>query len=146
FGSLIERFDWPRAFLIAACVTAGLTAIWAIHVPEGPGGAPDPAQTGVAPRETTRWRDLVTDRSLILLTLSYGAVGYFQYLFFYWMQYYFSSVLHVSKDQSRWFTTITLLTMAATMAAGGWASDIMQRRYGRALGRRIVPMGGMVLS
>ena len=33
------------------------------------------------------------NRSLVLLTLSYAAVSYFQYLFFYWMQFYFDNVL-----------------------------------------------------
>ena len=34
-----------------------------------------------------------TPRSLILLTLSYATVNYVEYLFFYWIQYYFEKVL-----------------------------------------------------
>src|SRR5262249_9812931 len=39
------------------------------------------------------WLGLLRNRSLVLITLSYGAIGYFEYLFFYWMTYYFSKVL-----------------------------------------------------
>ena len=88
----------------------------------------------------------VRSATLLLLALSYAAVGYFQYLFFYWIHYYFETIRHFGKDQSRWYATIPILTMAVCMASGGWVSDRMQRRYGRSLGRKIVPMGGMVLS
>src|SRR5207244_3216025 len=47
---------------------------------------------------STHWEDfgrLLANRSLVLLTLSYAAVGYFQYLFFYWSQQYFDKVLEV---------------------------------------------------
>jgi MFS family permease len=81
-----------------------------------------------------------------LLTLGYAAVGYFQYLFFYWIHYYFESVLLLGKEQSRWFAAIPVITMGFCMPFGGWISDCMERRYGRAIGRKIVPMGGMLMS
>ena len=36
---------------------------------------------------------LFRNRSLVLLTLSYGAYSYVQYLYFYWIEYYFGKVL-----------------------------------------------------
>jgi MFS family permease len=143
FGSLIERVNWPGAFLIASCVTAGLAAVWSISVPAetGDGHNPDPA--GVAPCETTGWRDLLTDRSLILLTLSYGAVGYFQYLFFYWMNYYFQNVLSIPGPTSRAYAAIPPLAMAVGMPLGGWLGDRLERAAGTGRSRRIVPMAGM---
>src|SRR5438128_1400090 len=45
------------------------------------------------------WRTLLSNRSLILLTLSYAAVGYFEYLFYFWMHYYFEDVLKLGKDK-----------------------------------------------
>ena len=78
-------------------------------------------------------------RSLFLLTLSYAAVGYFQYLFFYWLHYYFNSVLHMDKTDSRYFAGLPNLAMAACMPIGGWLTDRVVRCRGNASDRRIVP-------
>src|SRR5262249_2881782 len=52
---------------------------------------------------------LLRSRSLILLTLSYAAVGYFEYLFYFWMHYYFEDVLELGKEQSRLYATVVNL-------------------------------------
>jgi MFS family permease len=87
------------------------------------------------------WRD----RSLIFLTLSYAAVGYFQYLFFYWMHYYFDSILNLGEVQSRYYASLPSFAMAAAMPLGGGLTDRFRRLLGdRAV--RIVPAGGMIAS
>jgi MFS family permease len=85
-------------------------------------------------------------RSVILLTLSYAAVGYFQYMFFYWMQYYFDTVLGLGKDRGRLYATIPSVAMAVGMAAGGWLTDAAQARWGPRRGRTVVTVSGMVAS
>ena len=69
--------------------------------PTGPRG-----RTSSRPRACRRntcrsssWLALFRHRGLVLLTLSYGCVGYFQYLFFYWMNYYFETVLHLPDER-----------------------------------------------
>jgi len=86
------------------------------------------------------------NRSLILLTLSYAAVGYFQYLFFYWMHYYFEKVLKLGESASAFYAAIPPLAMAVTMPFGGWLSDRLQHALGFRLGRTLVPATGMFLS
>src|SRR5205814_10387655 len=66
---------------------------------------------------------LLKNRSLLYLTASYALVGYFQYLFFYWAQYYFEKMLELSKETSRSYATILSLAMVAGMVLGGWFSD-----------------------
>jgi len=92
------------------------------------------------------WRALLGNRSLVLLTLSYAAVGYFEYIFNFWMHYYMEEVKHLGKSESRYYATILFLAQAAGMFLGGWLSDRLQRRYGYRLGRAIVPVGGMLGS
>ena len=48
---------------------------------------------------------------VICLALSYAALGYFQYLFFYWIQYYIGTVQHLGTDVSRRYSTLITLTM-----------------------------------
>jgi ACS family D-galactonate transporter-like MFS transporter len=75
--------------------------------------------------------------------LSYGTVGYFQYLFFYWMNFYFQTVLKLPEGTSRKYAAIPPLAMAAGMPLGGWLSDRLERASGSVRTRRIVPMAGM---
>lgn len=93
---------------------------------------------------TATWH-LVRNSSLIFLTLSYGAVNYFEYLFFYWMEHYFQSELHLPTAQSRLYSTVCILAMGAGMFLGGVLADRLHRRWSRR-GRRLVPALGMTLS
>ena len=155
FGKLMDLVDWPAAFLIAGTVTILLGALWGIcatDTPPAPASAGKPPSSGVPDPpdpggdDSGGWKGLLCNPSLLLLTAGYAAVGYFQYLFFYWLHYYFESVLVLGKEKSRWFAAIPVLVMAVCMPLGGWVADAMERRYGRSLGRKIVPMGGMILS
>src|SRR5207244_7842529 len=90
-----------------------------------------------------RWRALLTNRSLILLTVSYAAVGYFEYLFYFWMHFYFEGILKLGKYESRDYATILYLAMAVGMFLGGWLADSLARHWGRRRGRAAVILGGM---
>src|SRR5262249_44239487 len=54
----------------------------------------------------TSWHSLFRHRSLMFLTISYGAVGYIEYLFFFWMHYYFDDVLKLGKVESRVYAAV----------------------------------------
>lgn len=156
FGRMIDSFDWPVAFLIAGGATILLGTIWAWYATDKPAehhGTNETERKLVpatyeypAHERRDGWRSLLTNPSLLWLTLGYAAIGYFQYLFFYWIHYYFESIRHFGKEQSRWYAAIPVITMGICMPLGGWVSDRMERRYGHAIGRKIVPMGGMLVS
>src|SRR5262249_14361853 len=135
FGTLVDYFDWPTAFAITGTFTALIALLWTWYArnrPEEHGavntaelqwiGADAPGAEQLA-EQPSAWRELLRNRNLMLLTLSYAAVGYFEYLFFFWSHYYFDDVLKVGKDESRLYSTILSLSMAAGMLLGGWLSD-----------------------
>jgi MFS family permease len=62
------------------------------------------------------------------------------------MQYYFDKVLHLGKSESRLYTMIPTLAMAAGMAAGGWLADRAEAKHPGRLGRIVVPGLGMLAS
>jgi len=151
FGSLIDRFDWPVAFVITGGTTALLAVAWLVFATDRPPDSPQlqlnavligGSQIASTSAESSAGRG----RTLFLLTLSYAAVGYFQYLFFYWLHYYFDSVLHMDKADSRYFAGLPSLAMAACMPIGGWLTDRAVRWRGNGAGRTIVPKFGMILS
>jgi ACS family D-galactonate transporter-like MFS transporter len=155
FGTLIDWFDWPQAFLILAVGTGLVSLLWAADATDRPEQHPgvSPAELhliragrperSVAGRATGGWDALLRNRSLVCLTLSYAAVGYFEYLFFFWMDFYFKDQLHLPDGLRRVYSAIPLLAMGAGMALGGWLSDGLVRRFGLRLGRALVPMVGL---
>ena len=50
--------------------------------------------------------------------MGYSAVGYFEYIFFFWIYYYFAKIRQVGDQQSALFTTISVLDVDAHDAAG----------------------------
>jgi ACS family glucarate transporter-like MFS transporter len=162
FGTLLDLFDWPAAFLITGAFTGVLALVWVWYARDLPSRHPgvaanelrfihsgDPAELTRADSALTEggaWRFLLTNRSLIMLTLSYAAVGYFEYLFYFWMHYYFDGVLKVDKVTSRIYATVLYLAMAAGMLVGGWLADRLSRAWSRRAGRATVVVGGMLLG
>src|SRR4029077_11782594 len=109
-------------------------------------GTSDLAGAGESGSRTAGWSALLANRSLLLVTLSYAAVGYFQYLFVYWMQYYFDKVLHLGETTSQSYATILQLSLALGMPLGGWLSGRLAHTLGVRRGRALVSGGGMVAS
>src|SRR5437667_7790931 len=151
FGALVARIDWTNAFVVTGAVTALLTGTWMLvsrEADQGQSRFSTSDQGGSRARKTgphsSGWLALLKNRSLILLTLSYAAIGYFQYLFFYWMHFYFDEVLHLGKSASQYYAGIPPLAMAVGMPLGGWLSDRLQNLIGFRWGRAIVPLVGMI--
>lgn len=160
FGSLLDWLDWPGAFLVSGFVTMLLGLVWMRYgrdYPEQHAGVNGaelrligegrslPARRAGDHRRSP-WQRLLRNRSLLLLTLSYSSINYFEYLFFFWTQYYFDDVLQWGQDASRLYSTVLYLAMAVGMGLGGLLSDGLRRAWGPRWGRAAVPLGGMSSS
>ncbi len=147
FAWLIARYGWQRSFLLAAAATAVLTVLWLRYVQDRPIGSSAP-QT-VAPlthrRDTGAW-SLLRNKNILLLTAGYIALNYFEYIFFYWIYYYFGEIRKVGASQSAIYTTVMLLVMMVMLPLGGWVSDRLIPRLGSIPACRTVAVAGMVLS
>ena len=139
FSWLIGLFQWRLSFVIAAVVTAGLAVPWFRSLRRETGDS-------VRKRIPTAWRRLFTNRNLMLLTLAYLCLGYFQYIFFYWIYYYLGQIRKVGFSESARYTTIIFITMGIMMPLGGWISDRLTQSRGAGFGRRAVPMIGLSLG
>jgi MFS family permease len=162
FGLLMDLFDWPGVFLVSGLATLVVTIVWMATTTDNPSHAiaenssqqiPDQASKSidcdVPPARVGGFTELLPlfrDRNLILVTASYAAVGYFQYLFFYWMEFYFKDILGLTKETSRLYSTIPNLAMAVGMIAGGILSDRLEGMWGPRWGRAAVPIAGMLGS
>lgn len=175
FGNLADAYGWRIAFLIAAVCTSILALMWAFYARDLPSQhrAVNPSEQNLIrarpcedrgsagsehlhtmandlapPRSSaeTGFPSLLKNSSLMLLTLNYAAVGYFEYMLFYWMEHYFNEVRHLGLEESRLFATIVPLAMAVTMPLGGYLSDRLVASFGHRVGRTSVPVFGMLSS
>lgn len=162
FGPLMTRVGWPNAFLIAGGVTGAIGLLWLWYARNRPAEHPsvnnselalieagslplaDDELSSVARAGSAAWRTLLRNRSLVLLTISYAAICYFEYLFNFWEQHYFSKVRGVSVETSRVYPLATKLSMAAGMFLGGVLTTLLVRRFGVRWGLVVVPVGGML--
>jgi len=139
FGWMMDRFGWPTAFILSGILTLLLAMLWwTVTVPLRRTASAAPCAS-----DRKEFNTLLRDHRILLLTISYATIGYFEYLFFYWLQHYLFKVHALSITESRWYATIPTLAMAFGMPFGGWLSD---RLTSIGCSRSVIPVCGMVLS
>ena len=157
FAGLSDLLTWQLACVLMGVITALLTCVWAVHGRDRPGEHPavneaerkrigDSKEMAVASAGLRDFGRLLLNPSLLLLTLNYAAVGYYEYTLFYWMKYYFTNQLHYEEQTSRYYTSIVTFAMVIAMPLGGVLSDFLVKQWGYRWGRAAVPMFGMLAS
>jgi MFS transporter, ACS family, D-galactonate transporter len=158
FGWLMDRLDWPLAFVVSGTALMLFALLWCRLATDDAAGhrwanAAERNLVGSGGSRSTRapvsagdFFDLIRNRGLVLLTLSYAALSYFQYLFFYWIEHYFEKELHLPVAESRRAAFTVTMAMAIGMAFGGLCTDSLCRWFGRRWGCRGMALAGMGLS
>jgi MFS family permease len=144
-GHLIDRFDWPIAFLISGGMTFLVAIVWTVGTRPAIGSA----DAMPAVRSRFALSDLwpaLGRRAVICVALSYSAYGYFQYLFFYWIQYYFETMQHVDRGVSRGYNTLITIAMGIGMLTGGGLAGRVPRSLSPRTRTALVPVLGMIGS
>jgi ACS family glucarate transporter-like MFS transporter len=137
--------SWRTSFYVCAAIGVVVGAIWLLIVRDKPAqhkwvsqaeadyieaGLPAQAVTGLQ-----RWRDIVMDRQVALLTLSYFCYGYVAYIFFTWFFKYLSDVRGLNLKASALYATLPFIAMAIASSVGGLLSDGLIHRYGHRIAR-----------
>lgn len=143
FTWMIREHGWRKGFVAAGVATGLVALVWFWCFRERPGGHSAPEETGT---RAVSWRRLLTNRSLLLLTASYFAVGYFDYVLFYWTYYYLQEVRHYTQEATAMYTTWIWLAWTAMSPLGGWITDRLVRRHGARRGLWIVPVSSLILG
>jgi len=143
-GTLIDRWDWPTAFLVCSGLTSVIAVVWLLGTRSSP--LPEPG-SGAPLRTAPRVVDMVQmlgSRSIVCITLSYAALGFFQYLFFYWIEYYFETIQKQGVGVARQYSTCIILAMGVGMVGGGWLADRVSTSHSSRFRRSLVPVLGMI--
>jgi ACS family glucarate transporter-like MFS transporter len=151
---VVGAYGWQTSFQLAAAATLVLSLLWlwlAQDRPPIPPVEPDSPATGPldatpAATEVFPLWQLLKNRNLGILTAGYFCLNYFEYIFFYWIYYYFGEIRKMGSEESGVYTTIMMVTMAVMTPFGGWVSDRLVSRFGKTAGLRAVPIAGLGLS
>jgi MFS transporter, ACS family, D-galactonate transporter len=136
-GTLMDRWDWPSTFLMVSGVTFVVAIVWLLGTRSSVTSAAG-CEVRTAPRLADMLR-MLGHRSILCVTLSYSALGFFQYLFFYWIEYYFETIQQHGVGVARQYSTCIILAMGLGMIGGGWLADWAAA----SLRRHLVPSLGM---
>jgi len=82
-----------------------------------------------------RWRDMILDGQVALLTASYFCYGYVAYIFFTWFFKYLSDVRGLNLKSSALYATLPFIAMAVASSLGGYVSDKLIPPYGQRIAR-----------
>jgi MFS family permease len=145
-GTLIDRLGWPAAFVVTSGMTLTVALVWTAGTRVSTAAQ---ARNPVRPRASADFAGLLSvlrQRSVICIALSYGAQGYFQYLFFYWIEYFFETIQKQDRSVARDYATMITLAMGIGMVCGGWLTDRVGRSLSGRMRRALVPVLGLAGS
>ncbi|HXT60006.1 MAG TPA: MFS transporter [Pirellulales bacterium] len=145
-GKLMDWADWPIAFIVCGGLTLAIAVVWTLGTSAAMFSPAAPRVLANAAPDSFSVFEILGRRGVICITLSYAALGYFQYLFFYWIEYYFETIQQQGVDVARRYTTLIMLTMGAGMVCGGWLTDRAPASLSPRLRRGLVPLSGMMAS
>ncbi len=144
FSWMISRYGWRMSFMLAGIATAIFGLIWFVHVRDYPPGVVPPKRA--ENRVPAPWRSLLSDRNVVLLTFGFSMLGYFEYIFFYWIYYYLGEIRHLGAPHSARYTTVLFLVWVVMMPMGGLICDRLMSRCGRKLGLRMMAATSLALG
>lgn len=144
---IITHWGWHASFWISSLIGLIAGAIWYGIGRDTPGSHPwvnsaeaaliergvPPAEPSSKPRLS--WSEVLSNRNLIIVTLSYCSYGYTAFIFFTWFFIYLNKVRGLDSHKSAIFTTLPPLAMALGSSLGGLLSDALSKAYGKRVGR-----------
>jgi ACS family glucarate transporter-like MFS transporter len=158
---LMLAFDWRVAFWATALIGIAAAAIWMLLARDTPAKhgwvhasernyieahLSDVPASGKGGERVLTWPQIVRNRSVAFLTLSYFCFGYVAYLFFTWFFTYMSAVRGLDLKSSALYGMLPFAAMAVASPLGGWIADGLTRRWGRRVGRGLFAACSMALA
>ncbi len=153
---LVHALGWRWAFLVLG-IAGVLWAIgWYIWFRDNPaekqGITPEEVQIIEAGRKIKHashrisWQVIIRNRNVWVLMLMCHLFFYAAYFFTNWSATYFQEGRGLSEDQTKNFISLSYFLGAIGCLVGGYASDLLVKKYGLKMGRRAVGITGLGLS
>ena len=154
---LMTVVGWRASFYVTSLAALVVATIWYLNVTDYPEqhrwlGAPElesyDRQRGHA-KSAIRGlavSDLLKNRNVLLLSLSYTCEGYVLFIFVFWLYLYLIQVRGFTILSGGFAASLPWLTAFACTPIGGWLCDRLTEKSGRIAGARTVIMIGYGVS
>ena len=152
--ALLTRIHWRSTFMVFGLVGVAWVAGWFWWFRDDPHSHPGVNRAELRiighepppPHGRVPWAALLRSRSLVALWLMYGFAIYGWYFYITWLPSYLLRARGFDLAQVGWLAALPLLSIAAGVLVGGWASDVLARRWGSRLARRTPGLIGLPLA
>lgn len=151
-ASLMINFGWQRALAWSALPVVVLIGGWAWYGRNTPEEHPRMAAAELAELDPTRsprvdtaisWRrvwELMRNRDVLALTVSYVCMNYVFYLLANWSFMYLVQERHFTRLEGGFLASTPPLAAAMAAGLGGYLAGVLGERYGVRIGLRIIPL------
>jgi ACS family glucarate transporter-like MFS transporter len=147
---LMVHHGWRFSFWVCALIGFAAGTVWFLASRDTPEQHPRASATELAhiragltlnanassaAKIVVPWGRILSDRSVLAVTLSYFCFGYVAWIFFSWFYIYLAKVRGLNLKASAFYAMLPFLAMAACCPLGGLVSDWLTRRVGKRFGR-----------
>jgi MFS family permease len=152
--TLLEWVHWRHTFMIfgvVGLVWAVAWYLWFRDDPHGHGGVNEAELRIIGhdpevPHQRVPWGSLLRCRNMIALCGMYGFAIYGWYFYITWLPTYLLRARGFAMHEVGWLAALPLLSIAAGVLVGGWASDILGRHWSPRVARRTPGLIGLPLA
>jgi len=152
---LMVRLGWRPAFYVTSLFAFVIAAVWYGISRDDPRDHKWVSQNELelikpgrdaSSTKPVAWSEILRDRNLLFLSLSYTCEGYILFIFVFWLYIYLVEVRGFSMLNGGLVASLPWLTALACAPLGGYACDRLSEKRGRFAGARIVIILGYSLS
>ena len=164
---LMLHYGWRSSFWASAILGLVVGVIWYIAARDVPEEHPlvsqaelsyiqefrspkpanhHPLPEGSLVSSRIAWRQIVFNRNILAVTISYFCFGYVAWIFFSWFYIYLAKVRGLDLKASAFYSTLPPLAIVICSLGGGALSDAMTESYGKRIGRCVLAASALVLA
>ena len=144
---IMEVYGWRASFWCSSLIGLAVGVVWYLLGRDSPrehpwvsrreasfiaAGLPAP---DAVPKAALPWKEIFSNKDLMIVTASYFTYGYAAFIFFAWFFNYLNDVRGVNLKNSAWLSTLPFIAMALGSVLGGWLSDVITKAKGKRVGR-----------
>ena len=147
---LMKNLGWRESFYLTSAFSFAIALVWWVKARDRPDQHSEVSARELAviqagrssggPVNASAWLELLKNRNMIFLSLSYFLDSYVMFIFVFWLFKYLMDVRKFSVIGGGWATSLPFIVASCMVPALGYASDRLSARMGTLAGRRVTAM------